>query len=84
MVLVPIHIMQKKTDSYIIDTCKLTDSNTYQPGALMYAGFKRVDKTQWTDKLFPTQREADDFVREQLKESGLQEAGNEGELRRAA
>lgn len=75
---------EKKSDTYILDTFKM--GNRYRPGAITFYGRKKMDAVQWKDKAFPTQSEADDFVRQEFARMypGITELSNEGELREKA
>jgi len=72
---------QKECDAYIIDTIKMLGK--FVPGAITYAGRKRIQTIQWKENGYDSQEEADEFVRRQFISRGLAEANNEGELRRA-
>jgi hypothetical protein len=76
--------MQKKVvDGYIIDTCKSIQTDhteTYTPGAMMYAGRKLMETKQWKDQNFDSQEAANEFVRKQLANKDVREMDHVGDL----
>jgi|GEM_PF-2011630 len=75
--------MKKKSQectSYIIDTYKSVSSGKYLPGAIVFKGKKKMETLQWKDMEFPSQEDADQFVRSHFVARGLSELRNEGEL----
>lgn len=67
-------------DNYLIDTYKRAESGTFVPGAITFKGRKKIEAIRWDDKEFPSQDEADAFVRAHFEELGISEAENEGEI----
>ena len=67
-------------DSYLIDTYKLMTTGKFLPAAITFKGRKKIDIMRWEDRPFDTKEEADSFVRDHFKESGIPEAENEGEI----
>jgi hypothetical protein len=67
-------------DSYLIDTYKLMTTGKFLPAAITFKGRKKIDIMRWEEHSFDTKEEADNFVREHFRESGIPEAENEGEI----
>jgi hypothetical protein len=74
-------VKKKESDSFLLDTYRSSVSGMYIPGAVTFAGCKRMVTYQWKDQQFPTQQEADSFARRHFLGLSIQERSNEGELR---
>ncbi len=70
----------QECDAYILDTCKISATGKYLPGAITFRGRKKIEAMSWKDKQFDSQHEADEFVRAHFRGINLPEAVNEGEI----
>jgi hypothetical protein len=67
-------------NAYVLDTCKISSTGKYVPGAITFRGRKKVEVFQWKGQTFDTQDEADEFVRRHFENLGFGEPTNEMEL----
>ncbi len=62
-----------KEPSFVVDTYKAGDSGKFVAAAIEFLGKRRVRALRWKDKQFPSQLEADQYVRKQFSKQGISE-----------
>ena len=69
-------------ETFILDTYKLGGKSVFFAGAILFKGRKKIDILRWHERKFPSQNDADEFVRQHFRGTAVVEMLNEGELPR--